>query len=248
MTTELGRGAQVQLAGMAKAAARGAVASSVEGNDAAKRAWVSNVTAIAADVALLTERVLGLEGQSAVPGPQGDVGPAGAASTVAGPAGKDGAAGIGTKGDPGAAGAASIVPGPPGRDGTNGTNGKDGAPGAASTVAGPKGDAGAKGDAGQAGPAGADGALSIRRARLTTAADGTVVWTYPAPFAAGVGPIIAALPEATAGAPPYVVQIDGVPTNTAAKFRVSKAAQLGAVTSFSAAASVRLHVSAIAPT
>jgi hypothetical protein len=84
MTTELGRGAQVQLAGMAKAAARGAVAASVEGNDAVKRTWVSNVTAIAADVAALTERVLGLEGQSAVPGPQGE---AGAASTVAGPAG-----------------------------------------------------------------------------------------------------------------------------------------------------------------
>jgi hypothetical protein len=123
-------------------------------------------------------------------------------------------------------------------------------------VPGPAGPAGAAGKSvtGPAGPAGAtgaagkDGALSIQRAVLTSGADGSVVWTYPAAYAAGVVPVISALAEAPAGASPYVVQIDGVPSNTSVKFYVHKSAQTGAVTSFSAAASVRLHLLAIAPT
>jgi hypothetical protein len=83
---------------------------------------------------------------------------------------------------------------------------------------------------------------------LTSGADGSVVWTYPAAYAAGVVPVISALAEAPAGSPPYVVQIDGTPSNTSVKFYVHKSAQTGAVTSFSAAASVRLHLLAIAPT
>lgn len=237
MTVELGRGAQVQLAGMAKAAARGAVAASVEGNDAIKRTWVSNVSAVAADVAALTERVMGLEGQSAVPGPKGETGAAGAASTVAGPAGPAGAAGA--KGDTGQSTVGLV--GPAGRDG------KDGATGAASIVPGPAGPAGQSitGPAGAVGAAGRDGILSIQRALLTTAADGSVVWTYPAPFAAGVVPVISAI--CAAGGVPHVVQVEAV-TNQRATLRAFRADVLGKVATFNAAGGVPLHVSALPPT
>jgi hypothetical protein len=246
MTVELGRGAQVQLAGMAKAAARGAVASSVEGNDLIKRTWNASATAIAADVAALTERVVGLEGQSAVPGPQGDVGPAGAASTVAGPAGPAGA--VGAKGDTGQSTVGLV--GPAGRDGKDGAAG---APGAASIVPGPIGPAGAIGPAGQSitgatgavGAAGRDGILSIQRAVLTTAADGSVVWTFAPAFAAGVVPVISAV--CAAGGVPHVVQVEAV-TNQRATLHAFRADVLGKVATFNAAGGVPLHVSALPPT
>lgn len=69
-----------------------------------------------------------------LPGPKGDKGDTGAASTVPGP-----------KGDTGDTGAASTVPGPKGDKGDKGDTGNTGA---ASTVPGPKGDKGDKGDTG----------------------------------------------------------------------------------------------------
>jgi hypothetical protein len=149
---------------------------------------------------------------------------------------EDRAAVPGPKGDPGAvgaAGAASTVPGPAGPAGPAGADGK--------SITGP------------AGARGADGALSIQRARLTTAADGTVVWTYPTPFAAGVVPILSALPEAPAGAPLYSVQVDGTPTNTSVRFRVMRATansfnSSGSSQTIFAVGTVPLHVSAVAPT
>ena len=63
-----------------------------------------------------------------------------------------------------------------------------------------------------------------QRATVTTAPDGTFVWTFPQPYPFGVEPIITSLAVAQAGSPEVVnVQLDGKPTNTQAKFRVTMA-------------------------
>lgn len=63
-----------------------------------------------------------------------------------------------------------------------------------------------------------------RKAIVTTAADGTYTWTYPVPFGAGVVPIISGTAVTAAGVSDLVnVQIEGTPTNTQAKIRVTRA-------------------------
>lgn len=63
-----------------------------------------------------------------------------------------------------------------------------------------------------------------RKAKLTTATDGTVTWTFSTPFDVGVVPVIVAVAETPSGNTDLVnVQIDGAPTNTSAKLRVNRA-------------------------
>lgn len=67
------------------------------------------------------------------------------------------------------------------------------------------------------------GGVAIQRAKLTTATDGTVTWTYPIPYGVGVVPNIQAIVQAGAGTTDVNnVQIDGVPTSTQCKFRVTR--------------------------
>lgn len=92
---------------------------------------------------------------------------------------------------------------------------------------GATGPAGAGGATGPTGPTGSAGpgcstALAEQCAKLTTATDGTVTWTYPTAYGAGVVPVIEAVAVGTSGSTNVVnVQMDGAPTNTAAKFRVT---------------------------
>jgi hypothetical protein len=72
----------------------------------------------------------------------------------------------------------------------------------------------------------------LRKARLSTAADGSLTWVFtneagdPAPFAAGVTPMIMAIAETADGVTDVVnVQVEGVPTNTQAKIRVTRTAR-----------------------
>lgn len=72
-------------------------------------------------------------------------------------------------------------------------------------------------------PAGAPGTVQ-QAASLTTIAAGTVSWTYPVAYAGGVVPIIECVAIATVSTT-YTIncQLDGAPTNTQAKFRVTRA-------------------------
>lgn len=117
----------------------------------------------------------GRDGINGAPGAKGDKGDTGAP----GPTGQDGAPGA--KGDAGAAG----------KDGSPGVAGKDGLPGAKGDTgaAGPKGDTGATGATGAAGKDGT-GALKAHAVRATTDAQGRYTWTFPAPFATGVLPVV----------------------------------------------------------
>lgn len=68
-------------------------------------------------------------------------------------------------------------------------------------------------------------AATFQEAILTTAMDGTVTWTYPVAYGAGVVPVVTGLAVGTAGSTDVInVQLDGNPTNTAAKFRVTRTA------------------------
>ncbi len=118
--------------------------------------------------------------------------------------------------------------GPQGATGPQGIQGIQGPAGAtgntgATGATGPSGSAGATGPQG---PAGADGILSIQRARVTTATNGTVTWTFPTPFGAGVVPRVWAQVVAASGTTDVVnVQTDGAPTNTAVNLRVTRTQQ-----------------------
>lgn len=69
-------------------------------------------------------------------------------------------------------------------------------------------------------------ASKTRRSRLTTAADGTLTWTYPTAFDFGVIPQIQALVETGVGVTDVLnVQIEGTPTNVSAKIRVNRTQQ-----------------------
>lgn len=68
-------------------------------------------------------------------------------------------------------------------------------------------------------------AAQPQKAHLTTATDGTVTWTYPVACSVGANPYVQALSRATAGSTDVInVQMDGAPTNTAAKFRITRTA------------------------
>lgn len=69
----------------------------------------------------------------------------------------------------------------------------------------------------------------VRKARLQTAADGTITWVYtdkdgnPMPFADGVIPRIQAIAETGVGVTDVLnAQIEGTPTNVSCKIRVAR--------------------------
>lgn len=67
-------------------------------------------------------------------------------------------------------------------------------------------------------------ASKARKARMTSAADGSLVWTFSPPFDAGVVPRVVAIAETTAGVTDVInVQIEGTPTNTGVNLRVNRA-------------------------
>lgn len=66
-------------------------------------------------------------------------------------------------------------------------------------------------------------ASKARKARMTSAADGSVVWTFSPPFTNGVTPIISAIAETGVGVTDVInVQIEGTPTSTSANLRVTR--------------------------
>ncbi len=101
----------------------------------------------------------------------------------------------------------------------SGGRGKQGAQG----PQGAQGIQGQQGVQGVQGPAGTN-ATPFQSARVTTAADGSYTWDYPTPYAGGVVPHVNAIaegPNPAAGAL-VNVQLEGAPTNTQAKFRVTR--------------------------
>lgn len=66
-------------------------------------------------------------------------------------------------------------------------------------------------------------ASKVRKARMTSAADGLVTWTYSTPFSNGVTPIISAIAETGTGVTDVInVQVEGTPTATSATLRVTR--------------------------
>lgn len=66
-------------------------------------------------------------------------------------------------------------------------------------------------------------ASKARRERLQCAADGTLTWTFNPPFDVGAVPRVQAIAEVTFGTTDVVnAQIDGTPTNTEVKIRVTR--------------------------
>lgn len=66
--------------------------------------------------------------------------------------------------------------------------------------------------------------FSAQKLRVQTASDGTYTYTYSASYPNGYVPRLACICEAPSGSTDiYNVQVDGVPTNTQAKFRVTRA-------------------------
>lgn len=67
-------------------------------------------------------------------------------------------------------------------------------------------------------------ASKARKDRVQSAADGTITWTYPTPFAAGVIPRVVAVAEVASGVTDVVnVQVVDTPTNTSCKLLVNRA-------------------------
>ncbi len=66
-------------------------------------------------------------------------------------------------------------------------------------------------------------ASKVRKARVTSAADGTYAWTFSTPFDVGVTPIVLAVAEVASGITDVVnVQVVGTPTNTGANLLVNR--------------------------
>lgn len=66
-------------------------------------------------------------------------------------------------------------------------------------------------------------ASKARKIRTTSAADGSLVWTFTPPFTNGVTPIISAIAETSSGVTDVInVQIEGTPTSTSANLRVTR--------------------------
>lgn len=66
-------------------------------------------------------------------------------------------------------------------------------------------------------------ASKARKSRMTSAADGSLVWTFNPPFTSGVTPIISAIAETASGVTDVInVQIEGTPTATSATLRVTR--------------------------
>jgi hypothetical protein len=100
---------------------------------------------------------------------------------------------------------------------------------------------------------GADGTI-VQRQRVTTASTGLYTWTYPAAYGAGVVPIIQVNCEGPDPQSGTVVnaQLEGTPTNTSCKIRVSRSTTtvqvLGInVLSLATAIATTIHLTAVAP-
>jgi hypothetical protein len=66
-------------------------------------------------------------------------------------------------------------------------------------------------------------ASKARKARMTSAADGSLTWTFEPPFASGVVPIVVCVAETAQGVTDVVnVQVEGAPTSTSVKMRVNR--------------------------
>lgn len=66
-------------------------------------------------------------------------------------------------------------------------------------------------------------ASKARKARVTTATDGSYTWTFDTPFDVGVVPIIVGVAETGVGVTDVInLQVEGTPTNTGAKIRVTR--------------------------
>lgn len=69
-------------------------------------------------------------------------------------------------------------------------------------------------------------ASKARKARIQSAADGTITWVYSTPFAAGVVPRVVAVAEVASGVTDVVnVQVVDTPTNTQCKLLVNRTAR-----------------------
>lgn len=69
-------------------------------------------------------------------------------------------------------------------------------------------------------------AFSAQKIRAQTAADGTLTWIYPTPFASGTIPKIIVVAEAPSGSTDVInAQTDGPPTSTQVKIRVTRTQQ-----------------------
>lgn len=66
-------------------------------------------------------------------------------------------------------------------------------------------------------------ASKARKARMTSGADGVIVWTFSPPFDAGVSPRVVGQAVTPVGVTDVVnVQTEGEPTNTTARLRVNR--------------------------
>lgn len=69
-------------------------------------------------------------------------------------------------------------------------------------------------------------AFSAQKTRAQTASDGTLTWNFPTPFAVGTTPKVFVVAEAGAGVTDVInAQVDGAPTNTQVKVRVTRTQQ-----------------------
>lgn len=80
-------------------------------------------------------------------------------------------------------------------------------------------------------------AVTINRARITTASDGTYTWTYPIACPSGTVPVLQMTPEGSASIT-YNTVIVGVPTNTSASIKITQVTDVVVLT---------IHVLGIAP-
>lgn len=110
--------------------------------------------------------------------------------------------------------------GPQGVTGSTGPQGTTGATGSQG-AAGATGSTGSQGATGPTGPTGAAGTV-IQRLRVQTDGSGLYSWTFPSAYGAGVTPVVSCSAEGPNGsANQYNCQLNGVPTNTGAAFKVT---------------------------
>lgn len=99
------------------------------------------------------------------------------------------------------------------------------------------------------------GDAAMQAQRVTTASTGLYTWTYPVAFANGVVPIIECVAEGPdpQGGVTVNAQVEGTPTNTAAKIRVTRTAStvvalIGlTILSISTSVATAVHLTARAP-
>lgn len=90
----------------------------------------------------------------------------------------------------------------------------------ASPSQGPTGAAGANGSNGTNGTNGTNATVEQAKV-LTTASDGTLTWTYPTAYGAGVVPVVECLAQSASTTTVVNCQLTATPTNTSAALRVT---------------------------